>query len=201
MRENSVAVTLLTVATANALASKIVPVTALSSSDREEMWSLYRRFYSGTHRDLFERDLAQKDSLLLLHDAEQRIQVAWGIADFRHRFGHAPDGMWLAETAADSASLGELLDHGIRYTVLAPWQADGPIDPSEPYWVKLADGRRIAAFFYNGDLSGRVSFDSSLTTNADVFGLKDLPRHVDPTRPVSTARSHHTRLPRSPSPP
>jgi alpha-amylase/alpha-mannosidase (GH57 family) len=113
---------------------------------------------------------------------EQRIQVAWGIADFQHRFGHTPDGMWLAETAADSATLGMLLDYGIRYTVLAPWQAAGPIDPMEPYWVTLDDGRRITAFFYNGELSGRVSFDSSLTTNADVFGLKDLPRHIDKDR-------------------
>ena len=49
----------------------------------------------------------------------------------------------------------------------------------QPYWVRLNDGRRIAAFFYNGDLSGRVSFDSTLTTNADVFGLQDLPRHIN----------------------
>jgi len=120
--------------------------------------------------------------LPLATEHEQRIQVAWGIADFKHRFGHAPDGLWLAETAADSASLGMLLDHGMQYTVLAPWQAVEPIDPAEPYWVRLADGRKIAAFFYNGDLSGRVSFDSTLTTNADLFGLQDLPRHVDRVR-------------------
>lgn len=113
---------------------------------------------------------------------EKRIQVAWGIADFRHRFGHAPEGMWLAETAADTATLGTLLDHGVRFTILAPWQAREAVDPSEPYWVRLADGRRIAAFFYNGELSGRVSFDASFTTNADIFGLQDLPRHVNRER-------------------
>jgi hypothetical protein len=62
------------VANSNALTSKIVPVSALCSSEREEMWNLYRRFYSGTQRELFERDLAQKDSLLLLHDTDARIQ-------------------------------------------------------------------------------------------------------------------------------
>ena len=71
--------------TANALTSRIVPVNAVCSSDREEMWNLYRRFYAGTQRELFERDLGQKDSLLLLHDAQLRIQgfstIAVGITD------------------------------------------------------------------------------------------------------------------------
>ena len=39
---------------------------------------------------------------------DQRTQVLWGIADFRHRFGRDPEGMWLAETAVDLGSLEAL---------------------------------------------------------------------------------------------
>ena len=38
-------------------------------------------------------------------DRDKRTQVRWGIADFRRRFGREPEGIWLAETAADVASL------------------------------------------------------------------------------------------------
>jgi len=109
---------------------------------------------------------------------EKRLQVAWGVADYVHRFGHAPDGMWLPETAVDLPTLRTLSDHGVAYTILAPWQAAGPIDPTEPYWIDLGDGRRLAAFFYHSDLSGGVSFDAHLTTDADRFGAQWLPRHL-----------------------
>lgn len=59
---------------APALTSSVIPVGDVSSGDREAMWDLYRRFYAGTHRALFDADLAQKDSLLLLRDGAQRIQ-------------------------------------------------------------------------------------------------------------------------------
>ncbi|HBF40628.1 MAG TPA: glycoside hydrolase, partial [Anaerolineaceae bacterium] len=36
---------------------------------------------------------------------EKKIQVAWGIADFVHTFGHHPEGMWLPETAVDLETL------------------------------------------------------------------------------------------------
>jgi hypothetical protein len=84
MRSTSVAV-----ATANGLTSRIVPISDVSSVEREEMWNLYRRFYSGTHRELFDHDLANKDSLLLLTDAAQRIQgfstMAVGLIEFEGR--------------------------------------------------------------------------------------------------------------------
>ena len=55
------------------------------------------------------------------HDKE--TQVAWGIADFRHRFGRDPEGMWLPETAVDIESLEVLAAAGIKFTILAPRQA------------------------------------------------------------------------------
>lgn len=110
---------------------------------------------------------------------DKRTQVAWGVADFLHRYGHAPEGMWLAETAADLDSLEALVEAGIQYTVLAPWQAAEEIDPTEPYWVRLPSGRSIAAFFYNAPLSGGVSFDWNMTNNADSFAASYLPRHLN----------------------
>ncbi len=53
---------------------------------------------------------------------DKELQVRWGIADFQHRFGRKPEGMWLPETAVDTESLEVLADHGIRFTILAPAQ-------------------------------------------------------------------------------
>src|SRR5689334_9112940 len=52
------------------------------------------------------------------HDA--RVQIEWGIADFERRFGHRPEGMWLAETACSTAVLEMMADAGIKFTILAP---------------------------------------------------------------------------------
>src|SRR5439155_6128595 len=44
-------------------------------------------------------------------------------ADFEHRFGRRPEGMWLAETAADLETLDILAEAGLRFTILSPHQA------------------------------------------------------------------------------
>lgn len=97
-------------------------------------------------------------------------QVAWGIADFQHRFGHRPAGVWLPETAVDYETLDVLAEQGIIYTILAPWQAAvAQVNPTHPYQVGLRSGRKITVFFYEQDLSTRVSFDPGATANADGF--------------------------------
>lgn len=102
--------------------------------------------------------------------AEKELQVAWGIADFEHRFGHRPRGMWLPETAADLETLDVLAQQGIEFTILAPWQAASRrVDPTRPYWVRLPRRRKIAVFFFVASVSGRLSFDPSVSVDADAF--------------------------------
>jgi hypothetical protein len=87
--------------------------------------------------------------------------------------------MWLPETAADLETLAALRACGITYTVLAPWQAEGPVDPTEPYFVRLPNGETMTVFFYNAPLSAGVSFDPEVTNNADYFAATYLPAQVN----------------------
>jgi len=108
--------------------------------------------------------------LPLASTRDKDTQVYWGVADFEYRFDRKPQGMWLPETAADQETLEILASYGIEYTILAPWQAEeGDLDITEPYTVSLPNQRKLAVFFYQRDLSGWISFDSSATINADNF--------------------------------
>ena len=112
----------------------------------------------------------------LANGRDRQTQIKWGIADFRHRFGRMPEGMWLAETAVNTETLEALVDNGIRYTVLAPRQCKsvrsgpdgawrdvyGGVDPRRAYRCDLPSGRSIALFFYDGDVAKAVAFEGLL---------------------------------------
>jgi len=107
----------------------------------------------------------------LANARDKLTQVIWGIEDFRFRFGRDPEGMWLPETAVDLETLDLLAGHGIKFTILAPSQAksvDGTdvtgqrIDPARAYRQKLASGRSIDLFFYDGPVSQAVAFEHLL---------------------------------------
>jgi alpha-amylase/alpha-mannosidase (GH57 family) len=129
---------------------------------------------------------------------DARTQIRWGIADFKHRFGRMPEGMWLAETAVSRSVLDLMAQEGIRFTILAPHQCarmrplhekpstgdgSGPaesswtetpnasVDPSRPYLVKLDKGRSIAVFFYDGPASRAVAFEGLLNSGEN-FGQR-----------------------------
>ena len=113
----------------------------------------------------------------LANRQDKITQIEWGLKDFESRFGRKSEGIWLAETAVDSETLDILLDYGIKYTILAPrqakafrkvgdenWQETGSIETRRPYWCMLPSGRKIALFFYNGDIAQDVAFKGLLNS-------------------------------------
>ena len=108
--------------------------------------------------------------LPLASRADRRTEIRWGLRDFELRFGRPPIGIWLPETAVDLPTLRMCAAEGVRYTILAPWQSSEPhLDTRHPYRVSLGDGQAIVVAFYDGNLSGSVSFDAAATSDADRF--------------------------------
>jgi alpha-amylase/alpha-mannosidase (GH57 family) len=106
---------------------------------------------------------------------DKQTQVLWGIADFRHRFGHEPLGMWLPEMAVDQETLEVLASQGITFTILSPHQAlpssfpDRDGNSAGPYRVRLPRGREMAIFFRDESLSNHLAFNSPMTNHAKGF--------------------------------
>jgi alpha-amylase/alpha-mannosidase (GH57 family) len=111
---------------------------------------------------------------------DRLTQIRWGIADYEHHYGTPPEGMWLPETAVDTESLELLAQHGIKFTVLAPYQCkrirplkdnaswtDTPnasVDTTHPYLVRFDSGVAIAVFFYDGPTSRAIAFEGLLNS-------------------------------------
>ena len=95
---------------------------------------------------------------------------AGALREFELRFGRRPAGLWLPETAVDLPTLRIAAEEGVRYTILAPWQAADPgIDTRRPYRVEVGDGLSIVVVFYDAGLSTAVSFEPEATSDADRF--------------------------------
>lgn len=114
--------------------------------------------------------------LPLMNRRDKVTQVRWGLADFRARFGREPESLWLPETGADLESLEVLAEHGLRYVILAPWQARAAdLDTTQTYLIDLGGGRRIAGCFFDGALSKRVAADAKFTRDPTIFAELCLP--------------------------
>jgi alpha-amylase/alpha-mannosidase (GH57 family) len=124
--------------------------------------------------------------LPLANARDRNTQIRWGAADYESSFGTPPEGMWLPETAADTATLEALATNGIEFTVLAPHQCkrirplkgeaewtDTPnatVDTTHPYLVRFASGASIAIFFYNGPDSRAIAFEGLLDSGDNLAG-------------------------------
>jgi alpha-amylase/alpha-mannosidase (GH57 family) len=114
---------------------------------------------------------------------DKLTQVLWGRAHFSQTFGRPPQGMWLAETAADKESLRLMAQAGIKFTILAQNQIDAlrPLgsvqpwrrletspDPRQPYRIFWGSGATdyLDVFVYDGPVSRAVAFENLLRDGA-----------------------------------
>jgi len=154
--------------------------------------------------------------LPLCNDRDRVTQVRWGMADFRHRFGREPESLWLPETACNEDTLDTLIDEGLRYVILSPFQAqrvrplgageedwedvsDGQVDPTQAYlrYHRDGSGRSIALFFYDGQLARGIAFEGALATSQALVSHLHQPEPAE-GRLVQTATDgesygHHTK--------
>jgi len=136
----------------------------------------------------FSNAIAQgyNHTIIPLDDFSNKIlQISCGISDFERRFGFKPEGFWLPETAVNMDTLRILIDKGIKYVILAPYQIRNIKDIStgkpvlkrdsapciiydvSPEGKKIKE-RSIIIFPYDGELSKKVAFDD-ITKNSSTF--------------------------------
>jgi alpha-amylase/alpha-mannosidase (GH57 family) len=142
-----------------------------------------RKFFNG-----HSSAIAQVYNHIIMPLASERdriTQIRWGIADYENHYGAVPEGMWLAETAADTETLELLAQHGIKFTILAPSQCQrirplksdatateppwttplsNSVDTTHPYLMRFDSGVSIAVFFYDGATSRAIAFEGLLNS-------------------------------------
>ncbi|MBA2526987.1 MAG: DUF3536 domain-containing protein [Pyrinomonadaceae bacterium] len=166
--------------------------------------SWLERHHSKTYERVLEadRESAQKRSghgnaiahayghaiLPLCNDQDRLTQVLWGLEDFRYRFRREPESLWLPETACNNETLDLLIEHRLRFVILAPDQAerykpansdqwhaadDCSIDTTRAYLYLHQDGsgRSLAVFFYNGAVARAIAFEQALISSQTLVWL------------------------------
>ena len=124
----------------------------------------------------------------LCSPADRRTQLSWGLADFRRRFGRPAEGLWLPETAANAATLAELIELGVRYTIVAPEQVAAVRAPGEDEWSSVdrdtvdtgrayrwmhpdGSGRFLSVAVFDGPMSRGVAFGDVTRDAASFLGM------------------------------
>ncbi len=105
--------------------------------------------------------------LPLLSPDRAALQIDWGLAAFRHHFEREAEGFCLPHDAVSPAVLDLLVQRGLRFILLSPFQAEGIMPLGSGSWQSLggapAPGDRpfridrpegsLAVFFHDAGLS------------------------------------------------
>ncbi len=132
---------------------------------------------------------------------DARLQIKWGIEDFKYRFNRMPEGMWLPEAAVNEKIIDILVEEGISFIILSPWQCKAIEDENNniielkntpaPYdtsfYIYGEKGNKINAFFYNPQLAEGISFGHLLRDADNLYNVIKNISDKDNTNFIHTA--------------
>ena len=115
----------------------------------------------------------------LANEQDRITQVKWGLECFEYYFERPAEGIWLAETGCNIATLKTLIKEKIKFIILDPSQAlrvreignvqwidvsQNNINPKIPYRCYLDDpdtsaDEYIDVFFYDGPIAKSLAFE------------------------------------------
>jgi len=117
----------------------------------------------------------------LIPRRDKTTQILWGKKDFIKRFKREPEGIWLPEAAINSETVECLIEQGINFSILSPYQAlrirkipdgewtdarNGNIDTTRTYKVyskrAIPADKSLAVIFYQKDISKAIAFEHLL---------------------------------------
>ncbi len=145
---------------------------------RDHRPDLHDAIWSGADADGVMAQGYHHAILPLASPRDRRTEIRWALRDVELRTGVRPTGIWLPEAAVDRLTLRMCAQEGVRWTILAPWQAAQGTDVRRPHRVDLGDGLDIVVVLYDAELSTAVSFDAGATADADRFARELVARRL-----------------------
>lgn len=132
------------------LSYEIRLLETIGEDARSDMFALYNRYYDGTSEELFRRDLAEKQYVIILHDKQDRMQGFSTVAVTEHRFeGKAVRSFFSGDTVVDQLFWGQQTLPAAFLRLSGSVKAEAPEVPL--YWffpvMSQRTYRYLRAFF------------------------------------------------------
>lgn len=180
------------------LVGSTVAIEALSPGERDEMWELFRVYYLDVCREDFDRDLSEKDHVIVLRDGGDRSIQGFSTLKVYDQSvgGRRFRAIFSGDTIVDAAYWGQSALHWtfLRFLVRQKLRAIG----TPLYWFLISKGYKTYLLLARNFPEHWPRHDRSTPTNAQAI-LDTLSRGrygeaYDPTRGVLSFPEPHGRL-------
>lgn len=179
------------------LTSQVKAVHCLSPRDIARMWAVFRAHYEDVRKDAFDRDLAEKDAIVVLRDEKGVIQ---GFSTFRVLEEDGPLGtahfLYSGDTIIDQAHWGRndfaltWIRHAGRLAASAP---QGGL-----YWFLIVKGHRtyryLPTFAFDFYPNWRAPTPAPIKEVIDRLGQMRFGADYDPSAGIVRFTAPHGRL-------